>query len=81
MDLHDKLMLRKRAVIELVNDFLKNICDMHSRHRNITNFLVNLVSALVAYSFLSKKPSVFSDSNIQEDFLFLLTDFFLSNSR
>lgn len=82
MDLHDKLMLRKRAVIELVNDFLKNICDIeHSRHRSITNFLVNLVSALVAYSFLSKKPSVFSDSIIQEDFLFLLTDFFLSNSR
>ena len=55
MDLHDKIMLRKRAVIESVNDFLKNICDIeHSRHRSVTNFLVNLVSALAAYSFLPK---------------------------
>ena len=72
MDLHDKLMLRKRAVIESVNDFLKNICDIeHSRHRSVTNFLVNLVSALAAYSFLLKKPSVCSASNMQEGFLCL----------
>ena len=73
INLHDKLMLRKRAVIESVNDFLKNICDIeHSRHRSITNFLVNLISALAAYSFLPKKPSVFSDSNMQKSFLCLL---------
>ncbi|MDE6780472.1 MAG: IS982 family transposase [Ruminococcus sp.] len=73
MDLYDRLMLRKRAVIESVNDFLKNICDTeHSRHRSITNFLVNLVSALAAYSFLPKKPSVCSASNMQEGFLGLL---------
>jgi hypothetical protein len=72
MDLQDRLMLRKRAVIESVNDFLKNICDIeHSRHRSVTNFLVNLVSALAAYSFLPKKPSVCSDSNIQDGFLCL----------
>ena len=59
MDLYDRLMLRKRTVIESVNDFLKNVCDIeHSRHRSITNFLVNLVSALAAYSFLPKKPSI-----------------------
>ena len=73
MDLYDRLMLRKRAVIESVNDFLKNICDIeHSRHRSVTNFLVNLVSALAAYSFLPKKPSVCSTPNMQEDFLCLL---------
>ena len=73
MNLHDKLMLPKRAVIESVNDFLKNICDIeHSRHRSVTNFLVNLISALAAYSFLPKKPSIFSDSNMQESFLCLL---------
>ena len=73
MNLHDRLMLRKRAVIESVNDFLKNICDIeHSRHRTVTNFLVNLISALAAYTFLPKKPSVFSDSNMQEGFLGLL---------
>ena len=73
MDLHDKLMFRKRAVIESVNDFLKNICDIeHSRHRSVTNFLVNLISALAAYSFLHKKPSVCSASNMPKSFLCLL---------
>ncbi len=73
MDLYDRLMLRKRAVIESVNDFLKNICDIeHSRHRSVTNFLVNLVSALAAYSFLPKKPSICSNSNMQEQFLCIL---------
>ena len=61
IDLQDKLLLRKRAIIESVNDFLKNICQIeHSRHRSPTNFLVNLLSGLVAYSFLPKKPSLHS---------------------
>ena len=59
IDFSDKLLLRKRAIIESVNDFLKNICQIeHSRHRSIDNFFVNLLSALVAYSFIPKKPSL-----------------------
>jgi hypothetical protein len=59
MDMTDKLLLRKRAVIESVNDFLKNICQVeHSRHRSPVNFLVDLLAALSAYSFLSHKPSI-----------------------
>jgi hypothetical protein len=59
MDVNDKLLLRKRAVIESVNDFLKNICQVeHSRHRSVINFLVNLLAALAAYSFLPHKPSI-----------------------
>jgi hypothetical protein len=59
MDVGDKLLLRKRAVIESVNDFLKNICQVeHSRHRSPVNFLVNLLAALSAYSFLPAKPSI-----------------------
>ena len=55
INLYDRLMLRKRTVIESVNDFLKNICNIeHSRHRSMANFLVNFVSALAAYSFLLK---------------------------
>jgi IS5 family transposase len=55
----DKLLLRKRAVIESVNDFLKNICQIeHSRHRSPKNFLVNLLSGLAAYSIIPKKPSL-----------------------
>ena len=60
MALQDKILLRKRAVIESVNDFLKNICQIeHSRHRSVANFLVNLISGLVAYSFIPKKPSLY----------------------
>jgi hypothetical protein len=61
LPLSDKLLLRKRAVIESVNDFLKNICQIeHSRHRSPKNFLVNLLSGLIAYSRLPKKPSLHS---------------------
>ncbi len=56
----DKLLLKKSAMIESVNDFLKNTCQIeHSRHRNDCNFVVNLVASLVAYSFLPKKPSIY----------------------
>ena len=73
MNLYDRLMLRKRTVIESVNDFLKNICNIeHSRHRSITNFLVNLVSALAAYSFLPKKPSICSNFDMLKEILCLV---------
>ena len=59
LQFYDRLLLRKRAVIESVNDFLKNICQIeHSRHRSGCNFITNLVSGLVAYIFLPKKPSI-----------------------
>jgi len=59
MEMRDKLLLRKRAVIESVNDILKNVCQVeHSRHRSIHNFLVNVLAALSAYSFLPHKPSI-----------------------
>jgi hypothetical protein len=59
MTLSDKIFLRKRAIIESVTDELKNICQIeHSRHRSVKNFIVNLISGLIAYSFLPKKPSI-----------------------
>ena len=62
LPLWDQLMLRKRSLIETVNDQLKNICQIeHSRHRSIWNFLVNLLAGLVAYSYLPKKPSLHLD--------------------
>lgn len=55
----DAIMLRKRAIIETINDQLKNIFQIeHSRHRSPTNFLANLFSALIAYNFSNKKPSL-----------------------
>jgi len=59
MNMHDKIMLRKRSVIETINDELKNICQIeHSRHRSMANLLSNMISGLIAYSFLPKKPSI-----------------------
>ena len=59
MPLADKLMLRKRFVIETVLDILK--CDMgleHSRHRSVINAMVHVLSCLVAYAFRPGKPSI-----------------------
>ncbi|SFE85186.1 IS982 family transposase [Nitrosomonas sp. Nm166] len=59
LPLFDKLLLRKRSIIEAVNDQLKNISQIeHSRHRSPFNFFVNLVAGLVAYTFREKKPSL-----------------------
>ncbi len=72
MTMSDKILLRKRSVIETVNDELKNICQIeHSRHRSFVNFLTNLISGLIAYSFLPKKPSIkFQTANSNQICLF-----------
>jgi uncharacterized membrane protein (UPF0136 family) len=55
----DKLFLRKRAIVETIIDQLKNISQIeHSRHRSVFNFLVNLLSGLIAYCRRPSKPSL-----------------------
>ena len=62
----DKLLLRKRAIIESVNDQLKNICQIeHSRHRSPYNFLAHLLAGLTAYCHQPKKPSLHLDRNLE----------------
>ncbi len=57
--LEDKLLSRKRSIIETINDQLKNISQIeHSRHRSVNNFFVNLVAGLVAYCHQPKKPAL-----------------------
>lgn len=59
MSMYDKIMLRKRSIIETVNDELKNISQIkHARHRSFANFISNMISRLLVYSFLPKKPSI-----------------------
>lgn len=59
MEFMDRVILRKRAIIESVNDVLKNTCYIeHTRHRSFDNFLNNMISGLIAYSILPKKPSI-----------------------
>ena len=49
MSVSDKVLLRKRAIIETVNDELKNIAQVeHSRHRSFDNFVVNLQVGIAA---------------------------------
>jgi Transposase DDE domain len=58
MSMLDKILLRKRALSETVNDQLKNVCQIErTRHRSVANFVVNLLAALVAYTYQEKKPS------------------------
>ncbi|MDB6095759.1 MAG: Transposase [Francisellaceae bacterium] len=55
----DKLLLRKRSIIETINDQLKNICQIeHTRHRSIINFAANLIAGLIAYTHFEKKPAI-----------------------
>jgi hypothetical protein len=59
MPLADKLMLRKRFVIETVLDILKSEMGLeHSRHRSVVNAMVHILSCLVAYAFRPGKPSI-----------------------
>ena len=59
MTVSDRVLLRKRAIIETVNDELKNIAQVeHSRHRCFDNFFVNTMAALAAYCCFPKKPAI-----------------------
>jgi hypothetical protein len=72
MSLRDKILLLKKSVIEPINDELKNICQVeHTRHRAMHNFIMNLISALVAYSFFDKKPAIQFDIQQPTGQLFL----------
>ena len=65
LDLSDKLLLRKRAIIETIVDELKNVCPIeHSRHRSPLTFLVNLMAGLIAYCHQPKKPSLHLDTQL-----------------
>jgi len=57
--LMDKHLPSKRSIIETINDQLKNISQIaHTRHRNVDNFMVNLVAGLIANTWQPSKPSL-----------------------
>ena len=59
MSLSDKLMLRRRYIIETINDQLKNQSQIeHSRHRSPLNFFINVLAGLIAYTHQPKKPAL-----------------------
>lgn len=64
MPVMDKVLLRKRAIIETINDQLKNISQIeHTRHRSVANFMVNLICGLIAYTHQPVKPSLSTGEN------------------
>ena len=74
LPLLDKVLLRQRALIKCVNDQLKNISQIeHARHCRATNGIVNMLAAVVAYTFQSKKPALdlSMDQNSLDQQLFL----------
>ena len=59
MSVSDRLLLRKRAIIEAVNDELKNIAQVeHSRYRCFDNFIVSMLGAIAAYCNFPQKPCI-----------------------
>jgi hypothetical protein len=59
LPLMDKRLARKRYLIETIHDQLKNISQiLHTRHRSPTNFVVNLLAGLLAYTHQPKKPAL-----------------------
>ena len=59
MSIADRILLRKRALIETANDELKNIAQIeYSRHRSFSNFIANSLSAIAVYCFFEKKPAI-----------------------
>lgn len=65
MHLSDRLLVRKRAIIESIIDQLKNISQIeHSRHRSPTNFVIHLIAGLAAYSHQEKKPGLHLDQRL-----------------
>ena len=65
---YDKMMLRKRFIIETINDQLKNISDIeHTRHCSPTNFMVNIISGLIAYTWQARRPSIRNDHPMRLD--------------
>jgi len=59
MPVMDRVLARKRSLIETINDQLKNISQIaHTRHRSPCNFLVNLLAGLIAYSWQPNKPAL-----------------------
>ncbi len=55
----NRILLRKRAIIETVNDLLRNYFQAeHSRHRSVSGFMNNVLSALIAYTFYPTSPEM-----------------------
>ena len=68
MPLWDKIMLRKRYIIECINHLLKDKGNLvHSRHRSVNNVLMNLIAAISAYCFFDNKPEAIKGYCVEDN--------------
>ena len=59
LSVYDEVLLKKRSIIESVIKELKTQTQVeHTRHRSFLNFQVNVISAMIAYTYLLKKPTL-----------------------
>ena len=59
MPIIDKLLLRKRFIIETIFGYIKEQFNLTpNRHRSPVNFFVSLLAALIAYQIKPNKPNV-----------------------
>jgi len=63
MPLFDKIILRKRSMIESINNQLKNVFQIeHTRHRSVVNGFVNIIAGIIAFTHHDKKPALKLDT-------------------
>jgi len=59
MSIMDKLLLRRRGIVESSGNILKNLLNLeHTRHRSIRGFFCNIFSCIAAYAFYPTKPKL-----------------------
>ena len=59
LPLREKILLRKRSIIETVNSVLKKDFQIsHTRHRSFINAFIHIFSTLTAYALKSNKPAI-----------------------
>jgi len=63
MDIGDKIMLKKRGVIESVGAVFKEDLNFeHSRYRSPITLFINVFCGLIAYSLRKDKPSIYKNN-------------------
>jgi hypothetical protein len=59
MDFREKILLRKRSLVETVFGFLKRTREIeHTRHRCVVNAFTHMISSLVGYQLMDEKPKI-----------------------
>ncbi|RUQ78105.1 IS982 family transposase [Legionella septentrionalis] len=72
INLFEQVFLNHRGLVETVIEQLKSICHIdHSRHRKPDNFVINLLSGLMAYMLKPRKPSLNLHTKIRNDKLIM----------